>query len=63
MSTTTESKIRNGTLVVDMMDPQQKQLVFRGTATDTLSDKAEKNTKKIQKAMEKIFKKYPPKAS
>jgi Domain of unknown function (DUF4136) len=63
MSTTTESKIRNGTLVVDMMDPQEKKLVFRGTATDTLSDKSEKNTKKLQKAVTKIFQKYPPKAS
>jgi hypothetical protein len=61
MSTTTESKIRNGTLVVDMMDPQQKQLVFRGIATDTLNDKPEKNTKKLQNAVSKIFQKYPPK--
>ena len=61
MSTTTESKIRNGTLVVDVMDPKQKQLLFRGIATDTLSDKAEKNTKKLQKSLAKIFQKYPPK--
>jgi len=43
------------------LDRQQKKLVFRGLATDTLSDKPEKNQKKIQKAVTKIFEKYPPK--
>jgi len=61
-STTTSSTIRNGTLVLDMMDPKEKQLIFRGVATDTLSDKPEKNIKKIQKAAAKIFEKYPPKS-
>jgi len=61
MSTTTESKIPVGELVVDLYDPAQKQLVFRGVSTDTLSTKAEKNTKKINKAVEKMFNKYPPK--
>ena len=60
-STTTTSTIRNGTLAIDMMDPQRKQLVFRGVATDTLNDKPEKNTKKLNKALAKIFEKYPPK--
>jgi hypothetical protein len=54
--------LRHEGLSMSKVKPQQKQLVFRGTATDTLSDKAEKNTKKIQKAVEKMFKKYPPKA-
>jgi hypothetical protein len=35
--------------------------IWRGTSTSTLSDKPEKNTKKIHKAVEKLFKKYPPK--
>jgi hypothetical protein len=61
ISTTTATKIPVGTLVVELLDPAQKQLIFRGTATDTLSDKPEKNTKKINKAVEKIFEKYPPK--
>lgn len=60
-STTTSSTIRNGTLVLDMMDPKTKQLVFRGIATDTLSDKPEKNVKKISKASKKILEKFPPK--
>jgi hypothetical protein len=62
ISTTTTSTILVGNVVVDLMDPQQEQLVFRGIATGTLGDKPEKNAKKLQKAMKKIFEKYPPKA-
>jgi hypothetical protein len=61
MSTTTSSTINSGTLVVDMFDPKLKSLIFRGLGTDTLSDKPEKNAKKITKAVTKIFEKYPPK--
>lgn len=60
MSTTTESTIPVGALTVDVMHPGQKQLLWRGTATDTLSDKPDKNNKKIQKAVKKLFEKYPP---
>ena len=61
ISTTTASTIPVGTLVIDLLDPKEKQLVFRGVATDTLSSKPEKNTKKIVKSVNKIFEKYPPK--
>ena len=49
-----------GTLAVDIYDATTKQLVWRGTGTGTASDKAEKNTSKIDKALEKMFEKYPP---
>ena len=61
MSTTTATAIPVGGLTVDMLDPTAKQLVWRGTASGTLSDKPEKNAQKITKAMQKIFDKYPPK--
>ncbi len=61
MSTTTSSTIPVGTLVIDLLDPGAKQLVFRGIATDTLSSKPEANNKKIAKSVDKIFEKYPPK--
>jgi hypothetical protein len=48
------------TVVVDLVDAKTHSLVWRGTASDTVSDKPEKNEKKIQKAAEKMFKKYPP---
>jgi len=60
MSTTTQTTIPVGALTVDIMNPAKKQLIWRGTATDTLSDKPDKNNKKIQKAVKKLFEKYPP---
>ncbi|PWT88507.1 MAG: hypothetical protein C5B54_10550 [Acidobacteria bacterium] len=57
---TTVSQYTVGTLVCDIFDAKAKQLVFRGTASDEVSDKPEKNAKKITKAAEKMFKKFPP---
>jgi len=48
-----------GTLVVDMFDGK-KNLVFRGIAEDEISDNAEKNVKKVEKASAKMFKNFPP---
>src|SRR5207253_8253255 len=44
-ATTTEQDYKEGTLVVDLYDAKTKQLIWRGSAEDTLSDKAEKNEK------------------
>jgi len=51
----------DATLTVSLVDAPKKALVWRGTASDTLSDSPEKNQKKLSKATEKLFKKYPPK--
>ena len=51
-----------GTLVVDMFDSSTKQLVFRGTAEDEISDNPEKNAKRLEKASTKLFKNFPPTA-
>jgi hypothetical protein len=60
-STTTVSTYTEGTLVVDMFDAKSKQAFWRGVGTDTLSDDPEKNVKKVNKALEKMFKKnFPP---
>ncbi len=59
-ATTSVSEYMVGTMVVDIFDAKTKQLVFRGTAQDELSDKPEKNVKKVQKAGEKMFKDFPP---
>jgi hypothetical protein len=59
-ATTTTSEYLVGTLVVDIFDAKTKQLIFRGTATDELSDKPEKNQKKVEKATQKMFKDFPP---
>jgi len=49
----------NGMLVVDVSETNSKSLLWRATATDTVSDNPQKNEKKIQKAVEKMFEKYP----
>jgi hypothetical protein len=59
-STTTEQDYKEGTLVVDMYDAKTKQLIWRGSAEDTLSDKAAKNEKNLDKGVAKMFKKFPP---
>lgn len=60
MSTTTVQNIRVGELIVDMADLKSKEFIWRGTASDTLSDKPEKNQKKLDKALAKMFKNFPP---
>jgi len=62
-ASTTVSEYTVGTLVVDMFDAKTKNLVFRGVAEDEISDKPEKNAKKLEKASEKLFKNFPPAAA
>jgi Domain of unknown function (DUF4136) len=61
-STTTEQDYKEGTLLIDMYDAKSKQLIWRGSAEDTLSNNAEKNEKNLDKGVEKMFKKFPPHA-
>lgn len=61
-ASTMVSEYTVGTLVVDMFDSKSKNLVFRGTAEDEISDKPEKNAKKLEKVSAKLFKNFPPKA-
>ena len=48
-----------GTLVLDLYDAHTKKMVWRGVATATASDKPTKNASKINKALDKMFEKYP----
>jgi hypothetical protein len=59
-ATTTESEYTVGTLVVDVFDGKSKNLLWRGIAQDELSDKPDKNIKKLGKASDKLFKNFPP---
>ena len=59
-ATTTETEYAVATLVVDIFNAKTKQLMFRGTASDEISDKVEKNVKKLDKASNKMFKEFPP---
>jgi hypothetical protein len=40
---------------------RDKHLIWRGTASDTISDTPERNEKNLDKAVDKMFKKFPPK--
>src|SRR5215471_3973090 len=59
-STTTEQTIWIGTLVVNLTDPHQQQLVFQGVSSATISSRPQRNSRRLQKAVNKIFEKYPP---
>lgn len=59
-STTTEQDYKEGMLVVDLYDGKTKELIWRGSAEDTLSDKADKNEKNLDKGVVKMFKGFPP---
>jgi hypothetical protein len=53
-----------GTLVVDITDARTRALVWRGMASGDIkpNDKPEQRDKKLAKAMEKMFKNYPPRS-
>jgi hypothetical protein len=52
--------IKEGNLVVELADAQSKKAVWWGVANDTITDNHEKDLAVIQKAISKMFKKYPP---
>jgi hypothetical protein len=59
-STTTVRTYEEGTIIVDIYRADDKQLVWRGTVTGTISDDPKKNEKNIVKGIAKLFEKYPP---
>src|SRR5579863_4589626 len=62
-ATTTTENYKVGTLVVDLFDANSKNLIWRGSASDTLSNKSEKNIKNLDKGVQKMFDHFPPGAS
>ena len=61
-TTTTSETINIGTVDVDIYDAAARNQVWKGQATKTLGSgkDPEKINKNINKAMAKLFKKYPP---
>ena len=49
----------DGTLVLDVYDARTKKMVWRGVATATASDTPAKNTAKMNKALDKMFERFP----
>ena len=56
----TTVEYKEGTLILDLVEPAQKQLVWRATIVGTLQDSAEENTELGNKAIAKAFEDYPP---
>jgi Domain of unknown function (DUF4136) len=63
MSTTTVEQIPVGTLIVDLVDAKRKELVWRGTATDTLKPEATAAEREaaLSAAITKMLEVFPPK--
>jgi hypothetical protein len=59
-STTTADTYKVGTLVIDLFDANTKTLIWRGSSSDTLSDKSDKNIKNLDKGVQKMFDHFPP---
>jgi hypothetical protein len=59
-ATVSEQDFKEGTLVVNMYDAKTKQILWHGAVEGTLSDKADKNEKNLNKAVAKMFKNFPP---
>ena len=59
-ATTTVDNHKVGTLVVDLFDANTKKLIWRGSSSDTLSDKSDKNIKALDKGVQKMFDHFPP---
>ena len=59
-ATTTVDNYKVGTLVVDLFDAHTKTLLWRGSSSDTLSDKSDKNIKNLDKGAQKMFDHFPP---
>jgi len=62
MGTVTTSTVDVGTLTLDVYDPAAKQLLWRGSATESVSKStsAEKKEERMDKAMAKLLKNFPP---
>ena len=48
-----------GTVVLDMVDGERNEMIWQAVVKGVLSEKRNKNDKKIRKGVEKLFKKFP----
>ena len=59
-ATTYVENYKVGTVVVDIFDADTKQAMWRGAATDALSDNAARNASATEDAITKMFARFPP---
>ena len=60
-ATSTITNIKNGDLLIDMVDPAKKKIVFRAYSSGTFQTNPIKEDQQMGKAVDKIFKQFPPK--
>lgn len=62
MATVTTTTVDIGTLALDLYDPADKQLIWRGTVSESVSKSStpEKKQQMLDKASGKLLKKFPP---
>lgn len=56
----TVNRTSEGTLYIDFIDAEDKELVWQGMGTAALAKKVDKKQARINKIVAKILKKYPP---
>ena len=61
-ATKTNETYIEGTLVVDLLDAQNRRVVWRGTVTNEVFEKPKSETHEAEKVIEKLFKGFPPTA-
>lgn len=59
-ATSTVDTYQVGTLVLDIFDTNSHKLIWRGSSSDTMSDKSENNIKNLDKDVQKMFEHFPP---
>lgn len=59
-ATTRTVHYRLGTLVLDMYNGRTKKLVWRGTASNSVTNSAEVNTDRLRKAIHRMLRNFPP---
>jgi hypothetical protein len=59
-ATTTTEAYKIDSLVVDLFDGKTKNLIWRGSASGALSNRAEEDTKNLDKGVQKMLAHFPP---
>jgi hypothetical protein len=59
-SSTRAVSYEQGTLMIDVWEAEENQLVWRGVVTDTLGSNPDQNTDKINRGVARAFENFPP---
>ena len=56
----TIQSIDAGTLLVDLLEASTHRLIWRGIATDTVTNNPSRNEKPVPRVLRRMFRKFPP---